>query len=69
MIGGDEAVLLGVWQDIANGQIVNSEATLALIADEDVGKVNTHAMLTASNVFSTKNALPFGLAVHANLSA
>ena len=66
VIGEDEAVLLGVWQDVATGQLTNAEATLAMIADEDAAKVIAHAMLAASNVISTKGARPLGLA---NLAA
>ena len=47
VIGDDEAVLLGVWQDIAAGQVVNAEATLAMIADADAAKVITKTMLAA----------------------
>ena len=61
VIGEDEAVLLGVWQDIAAGQVVNAEATLAMIADADAAKVITKAMLAASHVFSSKDARPYGL--------
>ena len=61
VIGEDEAVLLGVWQDVATGEVANAEATLAMIADEDVAKVIGRAMLAASNVFSTKGARPVGL--------
>ena len=66
VIGEDEAVLLGVWQDVATGEVANAEATLAMIADEDAAKVIGRAMLAASNVFSTKGARPLGLA---NLAA
>ena len=68
MISEDEAVMLGVWQDVATGQVANAEATLAMIAYQDVAKVITQSMLVASNMFATKDARPFGLAVHANLS-
>ena len=61
VIGEDEAVLLGAWQDVATGQIANAEATLGMIVDEDAAKVITHAMLVASNIFSTRNARPHGL--------
>ena len=62
-IGVDEAVLLGVWQDVATGQVANAEATLAMIADEEAAKVIIQSMHVASNVFSTKDARPDGLAV------
>ena len=61
-IGEDEAVLLGIWQDVATGQIANAEATLAMIVDDDLATVITQSMLIASNVLSTKDARPFGLA-------
>ena len=61
VIGEDEAVLLGVWRDVATGQVANAEATLAMIADENAAKVITQSMLSASNVFSTKGACPVGL--------
>ena len=60
-IGEDEAVLLGVWQDVATGQVANAEATLAMIADDNVAKAITKSMLSASDVFSTKGASPVGL--------
>ena len=60
-IGEDEAVLLRVWQDVATGQVANAEATLGMIADENVAKTITKSMVSASNVFSTKGACPVGL--------
>ena len=60
-IGEDEAVLLGIWQDVATGQIANAEATLAMIVDDDVVSVIAQAMLMAANIFSAKDARPGGL--------
>ena len=56
VIGEDEAVLLGVWRDVAGNQIANAEATLAMISDEVAAEAMVQAMLVAANVFSTKGA-------------